>query len=63
MAVTVCKGCGSPRPALAVEHGDEFCSTACARRHYGTAEEQPADPGVVIQVPTQRWGGRLRQAS
>lgn len=63
MAIAVCKECGSPLPPLAVEHGDEFCSTTCARRHYGTAEEQPDERGVVIQVPNQRWGGRLKQAS
>lgn len=53
MAVAVCKECGSPRPQLAVEHGDEFCSTTCARRYYGTAEEQPEDPSGAIRVPTQ----------
>jgi hypothetical protein len=36
MRPEVCKGCGSLRPTLAIEQGDEFCSTVCARRHYGT---------------------------
>jgi hypothetical protein len=63
MAVHACKECGNPRPPLAVEHGDEFCSTTCARRYYGTAQERPADRGVVIRVPNQLWKRRLRQAS
>jgi len=29
----VCMECGKAKPVLAVEQGDEFCSTACARRH------------------------------
>ncbi len=29
----VCKECGRAKPALAIEQGDEFCSTGCARRH------------------------------
>ncbi len=31
-----CKGCGNLRPVLAIEQGDDFCSTECARRYYGT---------------------------
>jgi len=32
-----CKACGRPKPALAVAQEDDFCSTECARHHYGTA--------------------------
>ncbi len=63
MRVDVCKECGKARPPLAVEHGDEFCSTTCARRHYGTAVERPARRGVVIRVPNEVWRGRLRRVS
>ncbi len=36
MRLEPCKGCGNLKPALAIEQGDDFCSTECARRHYGT---------------------------
>jgi hypothetical protein len=36
MRPEICKGCGGLKPALAIEQGDDFCSTECARRHYGT---------------------------
>jgi len=32
-----CKECRAPKPSLAIEQGDDFCSTGCARRHYGTS--------------------------
>jgi hypothetical protein len=30
-----CKACGEPLPPVAIQHQDEFCSTECARQHYG----------------------------
>jgi hypothetical protein len=54
-----CKECGKARPALAVEQGDEFCSTACAKRHYGT---MPARD-LVIRVPARIWRERLKRVS
>ncbi len=39
-----CQQCGRPRPLLAIEHEDEFCSTVCARRAFGVPESVPADP-------------------
>jgi hypothetical protein len=32
-----CKECGRSKPILAIKQGDDFCSTECARRHYGTS--------------------------
>jgi len=40
MALQRCKTCGRKRPPLAVQHGDEFCSTDCARRYHGTGREK-----------------------
>ncbi len=34
--MTVCLVCRKPLPDLAVKHADEFCSTGCARKFYGT---------------------------
>ena len=42
-----CRGCGAPRPRLAVEQGDEFCSTECARRHYGTSTRDRARVAIA----------------
>lgn len=42
-----CKACGKPKPSLAVEQGDDFCSTECARRHYGSSPARPAR-GVIL---------------
>lgn len=53
MRTHVCKECGKARPPLAVEHGDEFCSTTCARRHYGTTPARD----VVTRVPNRIWRG------
>lgn len=30
-----CKICGKPITTVAAAHGDPFCSTECARVHYG----------------------------
>jgi hypothetical protein len=39
-----CKACGMPLPPVAIQHRDDFCSTECARQHYGggRAERTPA---------------------
>jgi hypothetical protein len=34
MAFERCKACGLPKPPLAIEQADDFCSTECARRYY-----------------------------
>ena len=31
-----CKVCGKPRPAVAIQHLDPYCSTACARKGHGS---------------------------
>jgi len=36
MGVELCKVCGRLKPSLAVEQGDDFCSTKCARGRYGS---------------------------
>ncbi|HYM71166.1 MAG TPA: hypothetical protein VEZ44_16330 [bacterium] len=50
-----CKACGRKIPPVAVQHGDEFCSTDCARRHYGTVQEKragrPVKSSRVARVP------------
>jgi len=59
MRTHACKECGKARPTLAVEQGDEFCSTTCAKRHYGT---MPARD-LVIRVPNRIWRERLKRVS
>jgi endogenous inhibitor of DNA gyrase (YacG/DUF329 family) len=44
-----CKACGRPKPVLAVEQGDDFCSTECARHHYGTAATERARVAVLAR--------------
>jgi hypothetical protein len=48
MALELCKACGRPKPPLAIEQGDDFCSTECARQHYGTA---PHERVRVVALP------------
>jgi hypothetical protein len=48
MALESCKACGRPKPPLAIEQGDDFCSTECARHHYGTSLNERAR---VIALP------------
>lgn len=31
--------CGKERPPVAVSHNDPFCSTECAKKHFGTYVE------------------------
>lgn len=59
MRIHACKECGKARPQLAIEQGDEFCSTTCARRHYGTTPARD----LAIQGPTQILRGRLKRVS
>jgi hypothetical protein len=33
-----------PLPPVATQHGDEFCSTECARQHYGCGRGQRTTP-------------------
>lgn len=42
-----CKGCGGPKPPLAIEQGDDFCSTECARRHYGISTGERRTLGAL----------------
>ncbi len=62
-----CKGCGNFRPALAVEQGDDFCSTECARRYYGTATGERRSPGgrerspAAGAIPAASKGWRKRR--
>ena len=34
------EGCDNPLLPLAIENEDPFCSTSCAREHYGTQEQR-----------------------
>ena len=36
--------CGWPRPRLAIEHEDVFCTTACAKVTHNVPESAPATP-------------------
>ncbi len=55
-----CKACGRPKPALAVAQEDDFCSTECARLHYGTAgtvrirAAATPHPAPIRHVPWRR---------
>ena len=42
-----CKACGMPLPPVAIQHGDEFCSTECARQHYGGGRAERTTAGRV----------------
>lgn len=44
-----CKECGREKPSLAVEQKDDFCSTACARRHHGAGLGERAPREVLTQ--------------
>lgn len=43
MSPTRCMECGQEKPVLAVEQEDDFCSTACARRHHGMGQAERLD--------------------
>lgn len=60
MAVGLCKACGKPRPVLAVEQGDDFCSTECARSHYGSTPIRPARGVMVTRHASFRRAGWRR---
>lgn len=60
-----CKNCGNLRPMLAIEQGDDFCSTECARRYYGTATGERRSPGrerspapAAIPAAAKSWRKR-----
>lgn len=45
-----CKACGMPLPPVAIEHRDDFCSTECARQHYGGGRAERTAPGRIHVV-------------
>ena len=61
MRLEPCKGCGGLKPALAIEQGDDFCSTECARRHYGTLTGERRTLGAV-RTPSLGRATRARPA-
>ena len=44
MARERCRTCGMPKPPLAMEQDDDFCSTECARRYYSHARDEQMFP-------------------
>jgi hypothetical protein len=45
-----CKACGMPLPPVATQHGDEFCSTECARQHYRGGRGERTTPRKLYVV-------------
>jgi hypothetical protein len=41
---TACKRCGRPKPPLAIQHGDLFCSTECSKAAHGVKDTWIGDP-------------------
>jgi hypothetical protein len=39
-----------PLPPVATQHGDEFCSTECARQHYGGGRGERTTPRKLYIV-------------
>jgi hypothetical protein len=61
MASEQCKACGMPIPPLAVEQGDDFCSTECARRYYGNSREKhPVGGHTRRSLSAPPWGRTFR---
>jgi len=62
MPQRLCKACGRPKPLLAVEQEDEFCSTACARRYHGMGQAERTDhhaaPAAAPRSIVRRAFGR-----
>jgi hypothetical protein len=54
MIAELCKACGKPKPSLAVEQGDDFCSTECARGHYGSPRSRLARAVVATRQSFRR---------
>lgn len=52
MSPTRCLECGREKPVLAVEQEDDFCSTACARRHHGMGQAERTDRRVAASRRT-----------
>jgi hypothetical protein len=50
MACERCKACGMPKPPLAMEQDDDFCSTDCAGRYYGQSREDQMFPFLGRQA-------------
>ena len=57
-----CKVCGKPLPPLAIQEGDDFCSTACARQAHGVLtrteelwEERSRQPTRRTREAFRRW--------
>jgi len=53
-----CKACGGKRPRLAVQHGDEFCSTDCARRYHGTGRDKRVGRPAVPRRLSRETAGK-----
>jgi len=49
----LCAPCGQPRPALAVEAGDPYCSSKCAKKAHGVRD--------LFDDPKIRDGAALRK--
>jgi len=54
----VCMECGKVKPALAIEQGDDFCSTACARRHNRMGLGERTDRGDDVSWARAQSGSR-----
>ena len=46
-AVCIVEGCNNELRPAAIAHGDPFCSTQCAKAHYGTEFAQPERMNVA----------------
>ena len=46
-----CKACGMPKPPLAMEQDDDFCSTDCARRYYSQSRGDQVFPSRPLSRP------------
>lgn len=54
-------GCGRPLPVVAVEHGDPYCSSECARLAAGvafTAHNPAKVANTAASVGTGRYANR-----
>jgi len=61
-----CKECGMLKPPLAIEQGDDFCSTECARRHYENSREERTPVGGQTRrrpAPRPTWNRTFRLKS
>ena len=58
----LCVTCGKPLPPLAVQEGDDFCSTECARQAHGVQtrtetlwEERSHRPSAKTRRAWREW--------